>query len=417
MVMYGTSSSLGRVRRCDKAFAKQYLCQNKEEREAEVEMRDWRQSLDLAIQFLGRGYITEPTHRDYHGYYHMYDGQMGVWNRAYMELAWQVIYDAFLPYYEFTGEAKWLEISERMILDWGIPVVMCSDPDCPAYGGMRINNSPETAGPYGKQYHTFDTGDGLLAFLMVHERTKHPEIARGVRLVSEFLRRATMPDGQLRQCYDLDTDSWSDTVEIFCNSRGAWAYAYWYHLTGDERYRTWACDSATWMLRFQHPNGYVSPKPMEIAEFMIYAIEGLYWAGTYCDIPEFTERAKASFDALVAAEKVAPGNCYYFYNADWSVPEAYHRAAERDHEKDMLSTCGQYAKLAHCFHRLTGDEGYLNEYRDTLEFMYDIQDRRSTDPNMLGGWPRATNHPWRREVCPAYNYVGALLLEPHRVAQ
>lgn len=373
---------------------------------------DYRTSMRLAMDFIGQAYIQECGHTDYHGFYHMYDSRTETWNHAYMELAWQVIYDALLPYYEYSGEARWLEQAEGMILDWGIPKLMCKDKDSQAYGGMLLNNSPETrTGIYGDLYHTFDCGDGLLAFLMVYERTENPAILEGAERISGFLRRATAPDHHVRMAFDVRTNRWDDAPQIYPASRAAWSYAYWYHLTGDEQYKHWAEEYCGWIRSQQHPNGFLSPNDPEVAEFMIYAMEGLYWTGRYCGNEEFVQGAKRSFDAMVKAEKNGPGNLYFFYHPDWSPDRRCVEADENGPEKDMRSICGQYAKLAYYFYERTGEERYRTEYVSALGFMYGIQDRISEDRNMLGGWPRATNHPWTRSVCPAYNYVGAVLLD------
>ena len=364
------------------------------------------------MEFIGQAYIQERAHPDYHGFYHMYDSRTGKRNYAYMELAWQVVYDALLPYYEYSGETRWLEQAEGMILDWGIPVLMCKDKDSQAYGGMLLNNSPETrTGIYSDFYHTFDCGDGLLAFLMVYARVKRPLILEGAERISGFLRRATASDHHLRMAFNARVNRWDDAPQIYPTSRVAWSYAYWYHITGDEQYKRWAEEYCRWMLSQQRPNGFLSPNDPEVAEFIIYAIEGLYWTGRYCHNEEFVQRAKLSFDAMAKVEKSDPGNLYFFYHSDWSPDRRCVEADEKGLEKDMLSTCGQYAKLAYYFYELTGEKSYKKEYLDTLSFMYSIQDRSSEDKNMLGGWPRATNHPWMRSVCPAYNYIGAVLLD------
>ena len=376
--------------------------------------RNWKESLALAMDFIGRAYITDRKHPDYHGLFHMYDPRAGGWNYAYMELAWQAAYAALLPYYDYSGQQRWLRQAIDMIVDWGIPVVMCHDPKSPAYGGMRLNSLPTShkdTGLYANRYHTFDTGDGLLAFLMVHQRTGDARIADGIKLVSSFLRRATTDKGQMRTCFDVKQGRWSDDLTIYANSRGAWPYAYWYSLTGREEYKKWAVDYCRWTLQHQRANGYLSHQELEVAEFMMYAVEGLYWTGKYCNVPRLIERAKVTFDALVRAEKVWPGNCFLRYRADWRPHDADKRAGPDDGERDLLSACGQYARLAHYFWKSTGEDRYRREYDDTLKAMYDAQDRTSDDPHLRGGWPRASNHPWQREVCPAYNYVGALLLD------
>jgi hypothetical protein len=161
----------------------------------------------------------------------------------------------------------------------------------------------------------------------------------------------------------------------------------------------------------------LSPHEQEVAEFIIYAVEGLYWTGTYCDDACLVERAKVTFDALVRTDKVWPGNTYFQYHTDWRPVEAHVRAGPADIERDMLSSCGQYARLAHHFWKRTGGDLYRREFLATLEAMYDAQDQTSDSPKLLGGWPRATNHPWGRSVCPAYNYVGAVLLDRDLLAR
>ncbi|MFH1006175.1 MAG: hypothetical protein V1800_01570 [Candidatus Latescibacterota bacterium] len=375
-------------------------------------VNDYRASVRLAMEFIGQAYIQDQGHPDYHGFYHMYDSRTGKWNYAYMELAWQVIYDALLPYHQYTGETRWLAQAERMILDWGIPKLMCADRASQAYGGMLLNNSPETQTElYGDCYHTFDCGDGLLAFLMVYERTGDPAVLGGAKRISGFLRRATSPDHHVRMVFDARKNEWDDAPQIYPASRAAWAYAYWYRLTGEGKYREWADEYGRWILSQQRPNGFLSPKDPEVAEFMIYAIEGLYWAGIFCGNEAFVQGAKRSFDGLLAARKSGPGNLYFYYHADGSPDPCCVEADARSAEKDMLSTCGQVAKLAHYFHQRTGEARYRRAYLEALDFMYGMQDRTSRDPNMLGGWPRATNHAWTRSVCPAYNYVGAVLLD------
>ncbi len=360
-------------------------------------------SMRLAMNFIRRAWITDTENPKFFGFNHAYLTSEKRWNGAYTELGLQVIFNALIPYYKFSGELEWLRLAESILLEWIIPKMQNTDSESPLYGSLLEPYIYYQEKPSEWcDYDTFNVANGILAFLTVYSVTYNETILERTYLLSSFLDRMTNPDHSIKMGFKVREGKLDDRTPISSAGYAAWAYSYWYNLTGEEEYRERAENYCDWILSIQKSNGWLSMRDIEVAESMIYGLEGLYWTGEYCHRMDFIKRAKISLDAFIMAEKNGPGNLYLLYRSDW--------APHPSKQIDLLSTCGRYAKLCYKFYNLTGDEKYKDEYLKALTFLYEMQDKSSSDPNVLGSIPRATNLPYFRSVCPCYTYVGAILI-------
>ena len=269
---------------------------------------DYKKSIELAMDFIKNAWITNVQDPKYYGYNHAYLLDKGRWNGAYTELGMQVIYDALIPYYEYRKDPTWLNLAERIILEWAIPRLQDSDLHSITYGALLEPYIYYQGSSEWCDYDTFNAANGILAFLMVYKHTENKAILDSVHLTSGFLRRMTNMDHSLKMGYTARTDKMDFRTPVYSPGYAAWAYSYWHHLSGEETYKKLAIEYCDWIIAQQRSNGWLSPNETEVAEFMIYATEGLYWAGKHCNEDRLIDKAKITLDALIAAKKNGPGN-------------------------------------------------------------------------------------------------------------
>jgi len=396
-------------------------------------------SLALGMEFLHRAVIDDPDDPDDRSIRHMYHVELGGWNRPYMELAGQVVREAFLPYADYTGDEQWYTLARAVIVDGVLAHAACTDPASPAYG--LLHNCADPLCDYGSPldgeemvkyrldqraylaahpgcrrapiaWYTFDSAEILLAAILLNTRRRESaldefidrSLSRFTRLLDEY--------GAIPQCYDERDGQWHRRCETTTHSRLLWAAGLLRQAGRSEVDGALLDRIAAGILEQQQPNGIIltnDPGEPIVAEFVIYCIEGLYWGGTLLGQPAWMAAARRSFDTLLAAPHILAGTPYFWYNADWSP----HLPWTDEHsgisqEMHHMSVTGQMARLAWLCWKDTGEERYLGVYQRAIDLLYCQQDRRSTGP-AHGGMPRSVNMPWWREICPVYTYASALI--------
>jgi len=399
----------------------------------------YRASLALGMDFLRRAVIDDPADPDNCGILHMYHVELGGWNRPYMELAGQVVREAFLPYADYTGDEQWHDLARSVIVDGVLAHVSCTDPSSPAFG--LLHNCADPLCDYGSpleaeemvQYrldrqayraahpdcrrgaliwYTFDSAEILMAAILLSMRRREPvldefigrSLARFTSLLNEF--------GTIPQHFSELDGRWHYPCEATTHSRLLWTAGLLRQAGMRELDGAMIDRIARGILDRQQPNGIIltnEPGEPMVAEFIIYCIEGLFWGGTLLGKPEWITAAKRSFDALLAAPHVLAGTPYFWYNTDWTVhPTWTDENCGISREMHHMSVTGQMARLAWLFCKDTGEEHYLGVYQRAVDLLFCQQDRRSTGP-ARGGMPRSVNMPWWREICPVYTYASALI--------
>ncbi len=395
------------------------------------DIQAYRESLDLGMKFLAGAVIDDPNDPDDRSIRHMYHVTLGGWNRPYMELAGQAVREAFLPYSDFTGDPAWENLARTVIVDGVLAHAACKDPDSPAWGLLcncadppcdyrspltneqmvmyRLDRKKYLADHpecrrNGRLWVTFDSAEILMAAILIHAHRPEPVLEEFIARSWNCYLKIIDPAGNISQGYDDLDHRWAPADPISV-SRVLWACGLMKQAGLDLPREDLPDLLAENLIRAQQPNGIIhTPNENEIVtEFVVYCIEGLFWAGKLLARPEWIQAARKSFDALLQAPHVMAGGPYFCYDANWK-PLPPDPTREINH----MSVVGQVARLAFEFHQYTGQRYYLDTYRYGIDLLFCFQDRFSDIP-ARGGIPRSPSMPQWREICPVYTYASALI--------
>ena len=352
------------------------------------DVQSYKKSLALGMEFLKGAVIDDCDDPDDHSIMHMYHTGLNGWNRPYMELAGQVVREAFLPYADFTKNRKWVNLAERVIVDGVLAHALCKEPDSPAFGllancadplctyGSPITDDDQLVQyrldrqgfladnpdyrPNKQIWYTFDSAEILIAAILLKSSLKN---SYRQTILDEFIEiswkcflKLIDGHGNLSQAYDENEGKWLKH-EIITSSRLLWACGLMKQSQIPQPDDTLTERLAGALLTCQRSNGIIVNADDEIivSEFVIYCIEGLYWGGALLNKPACIKAALSSFNALMQAPHVMTSSPCMTYDRNWvpNSPQTLNGSDGIIQEIHHASVIGQVARLAFLFWKYT----------------------------------------------------------------